>query len=37
MVSEPVGLVIFHDDDVCDTYVLVISGSIRVQKNAPQR
>jgi len=34
-VSVPAGSVIFHDGDVCNTYVLVTSGSIRVQKNDP--
>ncbi|WP_038248028.1 Crp/Fnr family transcriptional regulator [Ghiorsea bivora] len=34
-VSVPAGSVIFHDGDACNTYVLVTSGSIRVQKNDP--
>ncbi|MDQ7057158.1 MAG: Crp/Fnr family transcriptional regulator [Ghiorsea sp.] len=34
-VSMPAGSVIFHDGDACNTYVLVTSGSIRVQKNDP--
>ncbi len=33
--SVPAGSVIFHDGDECNTYVLVTSGSIRVQKNDP--
>jgi len=34
-VSVSAGSVIFHDGDACNTYVLVTSGSIRVQKNDP--
>ncbi len=34
-VKVAAGTVIFHDGDACNTYVLVTSGSIRVQKNDP--